>query len=295
MKKVLSALVLSAAVVATAGQAQAYENFDVQNGFMVGVIYTDSTEIVLNLGSFQTTNNTIVFDHMFSETDKTLATVDYQSILTNRGDTGAVHVSFYLDDQATATATPRYWDAYYATTDANHGGDVPQGVGGVTTGSKSVNPFTKFNNQSNIFLTNANIQAVAEGGADVLVRNSWVTDSGSYTDQMIGQYTVGAGSYGDINKISAAWGELSLDDYADQCEIDMFLFKVRHDTKGTSAIADDANSSLGQIATLRFDQRTGAITLNASGAAETCPVPVPAAAWLLGSGVLGMFGLRRRK
>ncbi|MBV5305373.1 MAG: VPLPA-CTERM sorting domain-containing protein [Desulfobulbaceae bacterium] len=25
------------------------------------------------------------------------------------------------------------------------------------------------------------------------------------------------------------------------------------------------------------------------------PVPVPAAAWLLGSGLLGLFGLRRKK
>jgi hypothetical protein len=295
MKKVLSALVLSAAVVATAGQAQAYEDFNVYNGTMVGVIYTDSTEIVINLGNFETTNNTVVFDHMFSEIDKTIATVDYKSILASRNDTGSVRVSFYLDDMFTATATPRYWDAYYATTDANYGGEVPQGTGGVTTGTKSVNPFTKFESLSNTFMVFAQQQAVAEGGADVLVRDAWVTDSASYTDQMIGQYTVGGGAYGDINKISAAWGELYLDDYTDQCEIDMYLFGVRHDSKGTSATTDDANSSLGQIATLRFDQSTGAIILNASGAAETCPVPVPAAAWLLGSSVLGMFGLRRRK
>jgi hypothetical protein len=294
MKKVLSALVLSAAVVATAGQAYAYEDFNVWNGTMVGVIYTDSTEIVLNLGNFQTTNNALVFDHMFSETDKTLATVDYKSILADRGDTGSVHVSFYLDDMFSGTATPRYWDVYYATTDASHGGEVVQGLGGLTTGAKSVTPYTKFNSLSNTFLTFAQQAAAANSGADVLVRDAFVLESGSYTDQMIGQYTVGAGAYGDINKISAAWGELNLDEYAAQCEIDMYLFGVRHDTNGPSSTADDANSSLGQIATLRFDQRTGAITLNATGEPANC-VPVPAAAWLLGSGVLGLFGLRRRK
>jgi hypothetical protein len=111
---------------------------------------------------------------------------------------------------------------------------------------------------------------------------------------MTGQYTVGAGSYADINKESAPWGEMSLDEYADQCEIDMYLFGVRHDTKGSSSLTTDANLSLGQVAKLRFDQSNGQITLNASGEPANC-VPVPAAAWLLGSGVLGLVGLRRRK
>jgi hypothetical protein len=291
MKKVLSALVLSAAVVASAGQAQAYGDFNIYVGNMVGVIYTDSTEIVMNLGNFQTANNPIDFDHMFSETDKPLATVDYKSILANRGDTGSVYVSFYLDDMKTAQATPRYWDAYYATTDASHGGEVP--VPGIT-GYASLAPFKKFNTLSSTFMVYAKNQSVAEGGADVLVRDPWINETGTYTDQMIGQNTIGAGSYANINTDSVAWGELSLDENANQCEIDMFLFGVRHDTKGSSSTADDNNSSLGQIATLRFDQRTGAITLNASGEPAQC-VPVPAAAWLLGSGVLGLFGLRRRK
>jgi hypothetical protein len=114
----------------------------------------------------------------------------------------------------------------------------------------------------------------------------------------------GVGSYGGINIDSSLWGELNLDDYADNYEIDMFLFGVRHDTAaatwlnpdiGSSATGDDWNKSLGQIATLRFDTRNGAITLNASGDVEMAPVPVPAAAWLLGSGLFGLVGLRRRK
>jgi len=296
MKKVLSAVVLSAAMVAAAGQAQAYEDFNVvggARGTMVGVIYTENTEIILNLGNFLTTNNTLVYDHQFSEVNKTLATVDYKSILADRNDTGSVHVAFYLDDMVTPAATPRYWDAYYATTDASHGGAAPQGTGGATTGSKSVAPFTKFNSLSVNLLTSALNASTADGGADVVTVDAGTP--GFYKDQLIGQYTVGAGAYADINKLNAAWGELNLDDYATMCEIDMYLFGVRHDSKGTSSTADDANLSLGQIATLRFDKNTGAITLNASGEPAQCPVPVPAAAWLLGSGVLGLVGLRRRK
>jgi hypothetical protein len=103
------------------------------------------------------------------------------------------------------------------------------------------------------------------------------------------------GSLDGINLASAAWGITSLDDYSDQCEIDMYLWGVRRDTKGSSFISDDVNLSKGLIATIRFNQETGAIILNAEGQPAQCPVPVPAAAWLLGSGVLGLVGLRRRK
>jgi hypothetical protein len=44
-------------------------------------------------------------------------------------------------------------------------------------------------------------------------------------------------------------------------------------------------------AVLRFNTANGEVILNPTAA----PVPVPAAAWLLGSGVLGLIGLRRRK
>jgi hypothetical protein len=294
MKKVLSALVLSAAVVATAGQAHAYDDFNIENdgvrGTLMGILYTDSTEIYINLGDFQTANNQIVFDHQFSETDKLLQTVDYKSILAARGDTGEVHMSYVLDDMVGTAWSPRYWDAYYATTSNVHGGEVPS-YNGHSTGNDSVQPFSNFE----WLVSNAYKGANFLGADDVLVMEvdneySWHLNANNVIDY----FPETPGTYGSINEVSAAWGEADFNEYAAQCEIDMYLWHVRHDSNLSDWASDDTNSSLGIAATLRFNKDTGAITLNASGEPAPCTVPVPAAAWLLGSGVLGLFGLRRR-
>jgi hypothetical protein len=293
MKKVLSALVLSAAVVATAGQAYAYGDFNVEadgvRGTLMGILFTDTTEIYLNLGDFQTANNSLVFDHQFSQEDKVLATVDYKSIFASRGDTGEVHMSYVLHDIVGTIESPRYWDAYYATTSQTHGGEVPSYLGH-NTGEDSVQPFMNYE----MFMNNSYKGANMLGTADVLVMDaasewSWANNA-NYLEWLIVP-----GTYGSMNDVSAAWGQADFNEYATQCEIDMYLWQVRHDSNLSDPSADDWNSSLGIASTLRFDQRTGAITLNPTDAVEQCaPVPVPAAAWLLGSGVLGLFGLRRR-
>jgi hypothetical protein len=291
MKKVLSALVLSAAVVASAGQAYAYGDFNEEvngvRGTLMGILYTDSTEIYINLGDFLTANNTIVYDHQFSETDKPLQTVNYQSILAARGDTGEVHMSYLLNDMVGADWSPRYWDAYYATTSNVHGGAIPAYLGH-STGNDSVQHFSNWSWLVGNAYTGANML----GEDDVLVMdadNEWSWhNNANYADYFE------TGAYAGMNEDNAAWGEADFNEYTAQCEIDMYLWQVRHDSNLTDPARDDWNSSLGIAATLRFDQRTGAITLNPTDAAETCPVPVPAAAWLLGSGVLGLFGLRRR-
>jgi hypothetical protein len=292
MKKVLSALVLSAAVVATAGQAYAYDDFNLETngvrGTLMGILYTEQTEIYLNLGDFLTTNNTVVFDHQFTETDKLLATVDYKSILANRGDTGEVHMSYTLHDMVGIDWTPRYSDVYYATTSNVHGGEVPA-FNGQTTGEDGAVHFQNYEQ----FVNNAYRGANLLGSDDVIVMEvdneySWHNNA-NYADYFA------SGAYAGINEVSAAWGEADFNEYSTQCEIDMYLWLVRHDSNRTTDLDNDVNSALGIASTIRFDQRTGAITLNPTDAVEQCaPVPVPAAAWLLGSGVLGLFGLRRR-
>jgi hypothetical protein len=57
------------------------------------------------------------------------------------------------------------------------------------------------------------------------------------------------------------------------------------DEYGNGAVTD-------YTAVLRFNKE-GSVVLNPNGLPSA--VPVPAAAWLLGSGILGLFGLRRRK
>lgn len=287
MKKVLSAVVLSAAVVASAGQAYAYGDincWDGAKGTMLGVIYTDSTEIVLNLGNFKTTNNPTSFNHLLTDENKVLTSTangfdngsfNYKQILADRGDTGAVHVAFYMDDMVSAANMPSIWEAYYATTSTTNGGEI---VG--------VAEFMEFNYQSAQFMSQIQPQGIATPDVIVSTGNLFNTTLNAN----------GEGTYGALNFASQPFGILNLDDYATQCEIDMTLWGVGFDTKTTVEFEDDESYVLGPVATLRFDQRTGAVTLNATGEPEVCaPVPVPAAAWLLGSGVLGLFGLRRRK
>lgn len=290
MKKVLSAVVLSAAVVATAGQAYAYNDFNVANGergTLVGAIYTDTTEILLNLGDFKTANNTLVFDHEFTQTDKLLATVDYKAILATRNDNGPVRVAFYLDDMPEANVDKNNWDAYYATTSLTNGGEVPAwgDENGVSaTGDTSVEPFNYFSYRSQNVLGGGNDQ----GSDDVLVRDANAV--GSFTSEM-NQDTVG--SYGWMNYLNAGYGALKVEDMGNNLDADMYLWHVRHDNNNTGSLADDENLSLGVASRIRFNAETGAITLNST--APISAVPVPAAAWLLGSGLLGMLGLRRRK
>jgi len=289
MKKVLSAVVLSAAVVATAGQAQAYGDFNVydgERGTLVGVIYTDTTEIILNLGDFNTANNSVLFDHEFTQSNKVLATVDYKAILTSRNDNGAVRVSFYLDDMPASDEHIPNWDAYYATSSLTNGGEVPSG-GLSTTGPDSLEIFNYFNYLSCNVLERSNIQ----GSDDVLIRTPNVLDSGTFTDQMNRDI---AGSYGLMNYLNAEYGALKLDEMVNYLDADMYLWHVRHETKGPGT-NDDINLSLGVASRIRFNADTGAITLNSTEAFIAAPVPVPAAAWLLGSGLLGMLGFRRRK
>jgi len=284
MKKVLSAVVLSAAVMATAGQAYAYGDFNVMEGArgtLVQILYTDTHEVVINHGNFLTTNNTQVFDHRFTDQNKSLNVVDYKSIFTGLGDTGAVKTAFYIDDMVTPAAVPPNWDVYYATTSATNGGEVPTPL----TGTNSLKPFKKFNTLSVNFLADVQTRALQNGGTDVVT--GLTASEVSYNNQLSGEYTIGAGSFANINMVSAAFGEAALADYSNF--VDMILWGVRHDTMVSTSTLDDVNSSLGQIATLRFNVVTGETILNAA------PVPVPAAAWLLGSGVLGLIGLRRRK
>jgi hypothetical protein len=295
MKKVLSALVLSAAVVASAGQAYAYDDFNIFNdkrGTLVQVLYTwddnaatTEKEIIVNNGDFLTSNNTVLFDHQFSETNKVLSTVDYSTIFGADQAGKEVRVAYYLDDMVTAAYSPRNWDAYYVTTDLAHGGEVPTPTSGKTSNSA----FKKFNTLSSTFLVFVENRSIANGGADIVTAT--YEEAGFYNNEMSNEaeYYTTDGSYAGINTVSASFGEAVLSDYAN-C-VDLYLWGVRHDTMATTVLTDDLNSSLGLVATLRFNKTTGETILNPT---DTCPVPVPAAAWLLGSGLLGMFGLRRR-
>jgi hypothetical protein len=72
-----------------------------------------------------------------------------------------------------------------------------------------------------------------------------------------------------------------------------FLFALSTNADGSGALL----SSDGTLLTLDLDTH-GAATANVAASqvtADVTPTPVPAAAWLLGSGLMGLVGLRRRK
>lgn len=305
MKKVLSAIALTAALVGTmASNAQANQGYPSSTnynefwmGSMVAAIYTQETEILLHLGDFATVNvlgQGLPYQHTFQETDKLLQSVDYQSILASRNDTGDVRVSMFIHDMWNTLEDPRYWDIYYTTTSPIHGGEVPTWDGYLTTsGESSQDAFTYFNTKGGNVIVGANLLGQ---GADILVRDTFT--SYSFTQEMnamsVWAPNNGEGSYGELNYLYTEYGELKLENMAPgYTEADLTLWHVRHDTKGTLGVVNDESFAMGSVATIRFNTETGTFVLNPTS--EIAPVPVPAAAWLLGSGLLGLVGLRRRK
>jgi hypothetical protein len=294
MKKVLSAVVLSAAVVATAGQAHAYGNFievtgDSNRGVLVQVLYNSEKEVIINNGRFQTYNYNAAlgaYDHTFSAENKDLSTVNVASYFA--GSTSPVKVAYYIDDMISNDfGVSNRWDAYYVTTSPVNGGAVVKDpFTGATTGIDSKTPFVDlFNPMSTAFLMTVQTQSA---GADQFVASGtpYRTNLAFAFDSEFNEIST-PGSYGFMNTDNAAFGEADLATANASNFIDFYLWRTSHDTMGTSELEDDANLAGVQVAKLRFNTSTGVTTLN--------PVPVPAAAWLLGSGLLGLVGLRRRK
>jgi hypothetical protein len=297
MKKVLSAVVLSAAVVATAGQAYAYSDFYatgefINRGVLVQVLYNAEKEVIVNNGIFQTYNYNAAlgsFDHTFAEQNKDLSTVNVASYFA--GSTTPVKVAYYIDDMISSDySLSTRWDAYYVTTSPIHGNaPVVDPITGVTTGNGSEFPFTVFSEYSTNFLREVQSQSA---GADQFVATGTPYSANLTLDvDAAGELISTPGAYSFMNSAGSAYGEADLATANAANFIDFYLWRTSHDTMGSAETDNDVNLAGVQVATLRFNTSTGVTTLNAPMA----PVPVPAAAWLLGSGLLGLVGLRRRK
>jgi hypothetical protein len=283
MKKVLSAVVLSAAVVATAGQAYAYAPGDQFGTFSLTMgMYTPDAKVEIgrNLGVLANTDGfgNAATNLTLTETNKSLGSVNYQALAAARGaNAGDLQIGFIVDGVTAVNFIEPKWDLYFATT-KNTAPPLAPTLDSFFTfndGSGSINAYYK-----NADSDNDGVMSMAGGLA-----GGWRLNMDAY----------GEGVYALTNNQDFRAGSKFVKNIAGDYQ-DFYLYHYQ------VLIADETNfenpyvpylvegATADYSAVLRFNKANGEVILNPTAA----PVPVPAAAWLLGSGVLGLIGLRRR-
>lgn len=261
MKKVLSAVVLSAAVIATAGQAHAWGNFT-----LTQAMYDMENKVEIGVD-----HGVVGVDWNFADKNVVLNTVNYQAIASSySADASTMKTGYWLD--GFVNTGDMIWDIYFVT-------------------SSDVAPNPSISSAYGKFNTAANTLGAAYGNLDLVEMNgvadrAWQT-SNTYMNVM--NSNGAAGSYATANQ-SFSLGQIDIAAMTGDTQ-DMYLWHMQYNKNkennvviGTKLIAGTDHD---YTAVIQFNKVTGETILN--------PVPVPAAAWLLGSGLLGLVGLRRRK
>lgn len=283
MKKVLSAVVLSAAVVATAGQAFAYAPGDQFGTFSLtmGMYTADAkVEIGRNLGVLANTDGfgNAATNLTLTETNKSLGSVNYQALAAARGaNAGDLRIGIFVDGITAVNFVEPKWDLYFATTKDTAPALAP-----------TLDAFFKFNDNAgsiNYFYdaqdsdNNGEISAV--GGSSGGYRlNMDYSAPGAYTFANITDFNFGSQL---VKNIDGDYQDFYLYHYQV-----LIADETNFDNPYVPYLVEGATAEYSAV--LRFNTANGEVILNPTAA----PVPVPAAAWLLGSGVLGLIGLRRR-
>jgi hypothetical protein len=281
MKKVLSALVLSAAVVASAGQAYAYAPGDQFGTFSLTMgMYTadNKVEIGKNLGVLANTDGfgNAATNLTLTETNKSLGSVNYQALAAERGaNAGDLRIGMFVDGITAVNFIEPKWDLYFATTKNTAPALAP-----------TLDAFFKFNDQAGSINWMNGVKDTDNNGEMSTVGGS----AYSYRQNM--DYSA-PGAYTFANITDFDYGSKLVKNIADDYQ-DFYLYHYQ------VLIADETNfedpyvpylvegATEDYTAVLRFNKDNGEVILNPT------VVPVPAAAWLLGSGVLGLIGIRRR-
>jgi len=264
MKKI--ALILTALLVFGAGQAMA--SFD-SNTLIMNVYNNTSTTGDLEYGL---------------DTGFDLSTVDWSGTVNYTVETG---LSTDLFDLATwsdlqfglwgrNTTTSYYGEMYFMSSDVNAVGNGTQ--------------ISSFNTASGAIKRAYDGVDTDDDGVAMFTNN---LNQGAYDNAM--NQNIAPGRYNGLNGTNpVSNGEANLADLADaDGVVTMYLFGYHrtgfigagNDIIGSMDIAGDLNHNVLAIVTLDAD---GTLTITNS------QVPVPGAIWLLGSGLLGLVGLRRK-
>ncbi len=147
----------------------------------------------------------------------------------------------------------------------------------IATGASTaqINPFNAAADAIDWHYSNGGTQTVLSTPADL----------NSYDTAMNGS-SKGPGQYAGLNSPAPALGEANLGALDTQNYVDMYLYKVGYDG-GWKMIPGNGTD---YVAKLQFNA-DGSTIINPTSS----PVPVPASVLLFGSGLLGLFGFRRKE
>jgi len=236
------------------GQAMASFN----DGDLLRVVYTGSgsgTEYITDLGNFSTLTSPITSNNTLAGTDTfSLASVGASSWAN-------VQIAYFIVNTAGNGGTGAVW-----TSGGTNGGNTNAGALASFTGAGALT--------YNSWQTNsAGANSLTESQASGVSYWTWLNNAQSGAPDIGGMagYLKTPGSTAEANL-----GNLATAGYVDQV---LYYYGATPDSglRGTA------------VATIRtLLNGTGSTQLLASA------VPIPAAAYLFGSGLLGMFGLRRK-
>ncbi len=264
MKKILSVAAISLCVLGAAGAAHA----DFAKSDLTQVIYQELGPLTMGTVEYGTSliKNFQTFD--LTQTNVMVAPVGNIPAPSTYGMSWSqMRLGFYADYYS-GTASK----FYFATTSPTTHGFSAANISAFDSSVSSV--ATLYN--SNILPTNSQTALVDPS-----------QQLNSYDQKMNGKST-GPGLYSGLNNAAPAIGEANLGLLDSQDHVDMYLYQFG---RVGSAWMNIAGASTPYVATLRFNL-DGSTVFNPVDAAA---VPAPASMLLLGSGLIGLLGLRRKK